>query len=317
MYPIEKVAIPFHTIHVDHVGPFPKSRRQNVYVLGVIDSFTKYVILRPLRSANTAGVIKTLIEISQIFGVPLRIVSDRGTAFTSHQFEKYVKDNNTIHIKTAVRTPRANGQMERYFRTFNSAVACMSKDADGKDWDDFVPAIQWGLNNITHEITGKTAHQLLFAYEPANNVHNKLCLALQCDLTQPRTDIDLAELRKVVEERMRQNQQNLASKFNAKRKSPNVYKVGDMVLIKAEHPATGTSRKLLPRYRGPYKVDTVLPNDRYKIVDTDVSQVSQKRFQSVYAADKLKPWGNFTDLVFEDISSDEDNDDAGSDKLNV
>lgn len=51
------------------------------------------------------------------FGLPKRIITDRGTAFTSKAFEEYCDVNNIQHIKTAVRTPRANGQVERANQT--------------------------------------------------------------------------------------------------------------------------------------------------------------------------------------------------------
>lgn len=40
LHPIEKVKIPFHTIHIDHLGPFNKSKKKNAYILAIIDAFT-------------------------------------------------------------------------------------------------------------------------------------------------------------------------------------------------------------------------------------------------------------------------------------
>jgi hypothetical protein len=45
LYPWERVAIPFSTVHIDHLGPFPRSKRGNEYVLAYQDSFTKFIIL--------------------------------------------------------------------------------------------------------------------------------------------------------------------------------------------------------------------------------------------------------------------------------
>ena len=60
LHPIEKVAVPFHTIHLDHVGPFVKSKRKNTQVLAMIDVFTKFCVLEPVRNTKTKWVIKTL-----------------------------------------------------------------------------------------------------------------------------------------------------------------------------------------------------------------------------------------------------------------
>lgn len=44
-HPLEKGDTPFHTIHVDHVGPFVLTERENKYVLTIVDGFSKYVVL--------------------------------------------------------------------------------------------------------------------------------------------------------------------------------------------------------------------------------------------------------------------------------
>lgn len=44
LYNIEKIRTPFHTVHIDHVGPFETSRNGNKYLLVVIDGFTKFTI---------------------------------------------------------------------------------------------------------------------------------------------------------------------------------------------------------------------------------------------------------------------------------
>ncbi|XP_054746585.1 uncharacterized protein K02A2.6-like [Anastrepha obliqua] len=119
----EMEATPFKTVHLDHLGPFPKSKKQNEHILVFVDSFTKFTIVRAVRSTATRHVIGLLNEVSSYFGVPARIVTDRGTAFTSNDFQKYCKDNDIKHILNAVRTPRANGHAERANRTIMSITS--------------------------------------------------------------------------------------------------------------------------------------------------------------------------------------------------
>ncbi|CAH1998111.1 unnamed protein product, partial [Acanthoscelides obtectus] len=52
-------------------------------------------------------------------------------------------------------------------------------------------------------------------------------------------------------------------------------------------PCAGASRKLVPKYKGPFKVTKVLYNDRYEVVDL---RENYKRYKTVVAADKMKPW---------------------------
>ena len=117
MHPIEKVAIPFHTLHLDHIGPFKRSVHKNTQILTILDGFTKFCILEPARGTKTFYVIKALLIVFAVFGVPTRIISDRGTAFTSHTFKNFCQQYGIKHVLNAVATPRANGQCERINRT--------------------------------------------------------------------------------------------------------------------------------------------------------------------------------------------------------
>lgn len=48
-----KRPIPFHKLHVDHVGPFETSRRKYKYLLGMVNAFTEFTIIEPV--SNTKG----------------------------------------------------------------------------------------------------------------------------------------------------------------------------------------------------------------------------------------------------------------------
>lgn len=49
------------------------------------------------------------------------------------------------------------------------------------------------------------------------------------------------------------------------------------------------NKKLIPKFKGPYKVKKALPNDRYIITDADGYQYSPKPFESVFAVDCVRP----------------------------
>ncbi|XP_046409069.1 uncharacterized protein LOC124173948 [Ischnura elegans] len=113
LHTTERVATPFHTVHVDHLGPFQRSKRDHEYVLAYQDNFTKFIVLRAVRKTKTKQVCEALKDIVSLFGCPERLVSDRGTAFTAKEFEEFCGKNQIKHIKNATATPKANGQVER------------------------------------------------------------------------------------------------------------------------------------------------------------------------------------------------------------
>lgn len=58
-----KEPTPFHAFHIDHLGPFPKSRRGNVHLIVGIDAFTKFAFLKAVKSTK----INMSLTICEIF----------------------------------------------------------------------------------------------------------------------------------------------------------------------------------------------------------------------------------------------------------
>lgn len=98
--PIEKESIPIDTLHIDHLEPLPSTTKSYNYVLVVIDAFSKFTWLYGTKSTGTTEVLTQLSkheEASTIFCNPRRIISDRGTVFTSQEFEDYCKVEGIKH----------------------------------------------------------------------------------------------------------------------------------------------------------------------------------------------------------------------------
>jgi len=89
LHPITPGKRPFEVINIDHIGPFVKSTKGNSYIMVLIVNLTKYVKLFPVKSCGTEGVVTNLQAFVPIFGTPKRIISGRGTAFTSKEFEAF------------------------------------------------------------------------------------------------------------------------------------------------------------------------------------------------------------------------------------
>lgn len=119
---IPKVGVPFYTLHADHLGPFVRSRRGNIYLLIITDAFTKYVNIKAVRDTKTTTAIKIFKEQFEYLGISSRLVTDRGTCFTSSKFQSFMEELGIKHVLNAVATPRANGQVERFNRTVISAL---------------------------------------------------------------------------------------------------------------------------------------------------------------------------------------------------
>lgn len=106
LHPIEKT-IPFHTLHLDCTGPFSVSSEGYKHVLIILDGFTKYCLLKPLRTLNGQELVRILRENLTLFGTPTMIVTDRGTNFTSDHVRSLLRDMqiNRHMISTGTQWP--------------------------------------------------------------------------------------------------------------------------------------------------------------------------------------------------------------------
>lgn len=280
----ETVPIPFHTIHLDHVGPFTKSSRGNTHVLGIADAFSKHVQLKAVKSTKTAPVLNMLREMANTFGFAHRIVTDRGTAFTSKAFKDFCEENSIQHIQNAVRTPRANGQIERINQNINTYLRTTTVEA--KKWDATLHKLQWAINTQLNNTTGCCPNDVIFRFKAKDVLQNKVMAVLSdAETTEPIVPSPNEIAAKIFEAKSAWKR-----RYDDQHRAPKHYSVGDIVLVEHIPAATGDSRKLEPRYRGPYVVDRVLNNDRYLICDIDKMQRNQRRFESVFSSEKMKMW---------------------------
>lgn len=66
------------------------------------------------------------------FGAPRKIVSDRGTAFTSNNFTEFCQKHGISHTLNLSQHSRANSQVERLNETILRAIQVNCSNLDGK-----------------------------------------------------------------------------------------------------------------------------------------------------------------------------------------
>lgn len=287
LYPIKKVDVPFHTIHIDHLGPFTKSKKGNAYILTVVDSFTKYVFVKPVKDTKTKSTLKVLESIFVDFTLPSRIISDRGTSFTSGAFKNFCDIHGIKHVLNAVACPRANGQAERFNQTILNSLTRHNTGNDERDWDTWLGKIQQGINNTINASTRKTASEALFGCRLRDELTNKLGI----DMDNPPENIE--SLRKDISANIETAQQKQKLNYDSSRAPAAVYSEGDLIKItRTNFYNKGNSTKLLSKFIGPYRIVKILGNDRYKISAIPGFDKKRKLFETVVAADRIRPWIN-------------------------
>lgn len=306
LHPIPKVNSVFHTIHMDHLGPFIKSKRGNTYIPGIIDGFSKFIFIRAVKNTKSKTTIKTLEEIFATFGSPKVIISDQGSSFTSNEFKSFSASIGVKHVLNAVATPRANGQIERYNRTILNSLASMNHGLDEKDWDINVPKLQWSLNNTINKGVGKSPSEIVFGQRTTGQSEGILKGALD----QPEEEFvdKREEVRKDAQDNIINLQNQMKKRFDQGRAPTKHFREGDLVMIPNHNPDKGKSKKLAPKFRGPFKITTVLDKDRYVV--TNIDGHSKRKYSNIFPADQSKSWITFQSSPSSSVGDESDSDES-------
>ena len=77
---------------IDLVGPLPKTRNGNKYILSIEDSFYRFVKAIPIKTKEAVHVAKPLMEHHIcVFGCPIEILSDHGREFVDRTGRRYAR----------------------------------------------------------------------------------------------------------------------------------------------------------------------------------------------------------------------------------
>lgn len=145
---------PWQMIYLDFIGPFPRSKRGNCHILVVVDSFSKFVHIHPVRNATTSSVISYLENrIFLTFGVPEILVCDNGAQFVSSQLKNFLQTYSVKPWLTARYHPQANAA-EAANKTIGVSIRAYIRDEkDHQNWDLNLAKISCAMNTSTHTVT--------------------------------------------------------------------------------------------------------------------------------------------------------------------
>ena len=165
--PLQPTAVgePFERIAIDLTGPHPKSRSGNMYILTMVDLFSKWAEGIPLRNKEAVTVARALFDVVICrYGFPLQILSDNGKEFESGVLRELCRLTNIDKIRTTAYKPSTNGAVERFHRTLNSMLGKVVAEHQ-RDWDERLPAVMAAYRSSAHEATGFSPNYILFGRE--------------------------------------------------------------------------------------------------------------------------------------------------------
>ena len=160
LHPIPKIAVPWHTIHIDATGKLSGKNDRKEYVFVLVDAFTKFVLLHHTMNIDTANSIKALKMSASLFGAPTRVIADQGRCFASAEFREFCNSHNIDLHLIATGSSRANGQVERTMSTLKNMLTSVESSGEAS-WQESLPDVQLALNCSINRVTKHSPLELL------------------------------------------------------------------------------------------------------------------------------------------------------------
>ncbi|KAF5802176.1 putative nucleotidyltransferase, Ribonuclease H [Helianthus annuus] len=254
-------------VTMDFITKLPKTQKGNDTIWVIVDRLTKSAHFLPIRETFSSDMLAQLYvdKIVSLHGVPVSIISDRDTRYTSHFWESFQKSLGTqLNFSTAYH-PQTDGQSERTIQTLEDMLRACVIDLGGS-WDRHLPLIEFSYNNSYHTSIKAAPFEALYG----RKCRTPICWAEVGDvqLSGPELVLETTDKITQITEHLKVARDRQKSYADGKRKSLK-FEVGDKVLLKVS-PWKGVMRfgkkgKLSPRYIGPFEIIECVGSMAYKL----------------------------------------------------
>lgn len=257
----EGVTRPFQQISIDYITDLPISNGYDSIMVVVDHGLTKGVIFSPCNKTIDAIGTATLLykDVYRRFGLPDKIISDRGPQFVSHVTRELgrllkitLSPSTAYHPQTDGQTERTNQELEVYLRIF-----CTGRP---DTWAQHLIDAEVAHNQRMHSARNASPFYLMMGYDPA-----------LIPIAYPRTNVPLVqdrltELQKARDEALAAHElarqvmrDRITGKFTP-------FKLGQKVWLEGKNLRLSyATRKLAPKREGPFEIVEVLSPLNYRL----------------------------------------------------
>lgn len=160
-----------------------------------------------------------------------------------------------------------------------------------KNWDVALPYVTFAYNSSPHNTTGYSPFYLLFGHEPLLILDTLLPLHPEVSLSDYASDAicRAEEARQLARLRTLDSQERQCARYDSTHTFV-AYSPGDLVLIWTPQRQVGLAKKLLPRYRGPYRILNRTSDVNYTVEPVDPPQNNRHRQVQTVHVLRLKPY---------------------------
>ena len=144
LHPLEVPEQRWDTVTMDFVVKLPMTARKHDAITVFVDKVSKQVHFAPSRTTDTATDVANCFfsNIFRLHGLPLTIVSDRDTKFTSTFWRRLQERLGTKLAMSSSFHPQMDGQSERAIQTLKTMLRALVNHKQD-DWDLYLPAAEF------------------------------------------------------------------------------------------------------------------------------------------------------------------------------
>ncbi|GJS54854.1 putative reverse transcriptase domain-containing protein [Tanacetum coccineum] len=217
-------------ITMDFVTKLPKTSTGHDAIWVIVDRLTKSAHFIPIRATDSMETLTRLYikEIVSRHGVPISIISDRDSHFTSRFWQSLQNALGTQLDMSTAYHPETDGQSERTIQTLEDMLRACVIDF-GKGWDKHLPLVEFSYNNSYHASIKAAPFEALYG----RKCRSPVCWAEVGDsqLTGPEIIQETTEKIIQIRQRLQAARDRQRSYANVRRK-PLEFQVGDRVMLK-------------------------------------------------------------------------------------
>ena len=274
--PIPAFEEPFSKVIIDCVGPLPKTKSGNQYLLTIMCSTTRFPEAIPLRNIKAKQIVSHLIKFFTLVGLPQVISSDQGSNFMSNIFKQVVQQLGIKHCVSSAYHPETQGALERFHGTLKTMLKAYCLDNE-KHWDEGVHLLLFAARESVQESLGFSPFELIFGH----SVRGPLKLLKEQWLTdeQPsnlltyvcRFREKLTHACEIAMSNLKQAQGQMKARYD-RNTELRKFEPGDEVLLFLPVPG----HPLTAKYYGPYEVEKMENELNYVVKTPDRRKPRQR-----------------------------------------
>ena len=280
----------FSRLHIDILGPLPKTKDGYRYILMVVDSFSKWTEAFPLQTMEAREVAwKLYDEIICRFGCPDSILTDRAQNFMSNLLKELCSILGITKLATSSYHAACNSQVERINSVVLQKLRIYGNEKQS-DWAQLLPSIMFSYRTTPAlDSTNYSPHFILFGRECRMPLDTELIPSMQLNKTTEQHLNRIIENQKMIRELVSENIAKAQAKYKAqydKNAADPKFNVFSNVWLYNPRTPQGLSPKIINRWVGPYYVSEKLSECSFRLRDLK----THKAIRSTVHANRLRPY---------------------------